>query len=208
MIIYLLVIVQVQIRLLWLNFETPNIFGPGLVLWVPYYENQYGFDGVKCGLKPSNFYTFNYTNIQLTGLLAILLFLIMAIKYCTLSARLQYAKRAIKNILIFVVGVIGYVVVYDLMNVILKFAKGGYQLSIFSVTFAVLIGYILAFHFSKLCEPSFSKQKLQHHFFKSISKKGTNNMDQPKQPPPATQHTVHILMFHNFTGQFTTVTRE
>lgn len=186
-IIYLLVIVLIQTRddsaivakfrnskllqvLIEVGITLGMLFGPGIVLWVPYSENQYGFDGVKCGLKPSNFSdrarkddiiisVFNYTNIELTGLIAILVALVMAIKFCTLSTRLQHAKHAIKNILIFLVGVIGYVVVYDLLNVTLKFVKDGYQLSIFSVVFAVfgkfvlLIGYILAFHFSKLCDP-------------------------------------------------------
>lgn len=96
----------------------------------------------------------------MTGLMAILVAFVMAIVYCILSARLQHAKRAIKNIFFFLIGVIGYVVVYDLLNVTLKFAKGGYQVSIFSVCFAVVgkfvlvIGYIIAFHFFKLCDPT------------------------------------------------------
>lgn len=201
-----------------------TLFGPGVALWVPYYENQYGFDGAKCGLKPSNYSArsrkddavisvYNYTNIELTGLIAILAALAMGIVYCTSSARLQQAKRVIKNVLIFLVGVIGYVVVYDLLNVTLKFVKGGYQLSIFSVCFAVagkfvlLIGYLSAFHFSKLCDPmkKLLKSKvtaplLQEH----KHEKHYNSVKETKSSEP-TRSTFFDVPY---TGQFTTITKE
>lgn len=241
MVLYLLTIVVIQTResaivtkirnsrrsriLLEVGVTLATLFGPGIIVWVPYYENRYGFDGVKCGLKPSNFSDrsekddavisiFNFTNIELTGLVAILVALVMGIVYCTLSVRLQHAKRAFKNILLFLIGVVGYVVVFDLLTVTLKFTKGGYQISIFSVSFAVLgkfvllIGYILTFHFSKLCDPM--KKLLKAKVEVSLllhQEKLTQNYGSVKETK-SSETTRSTFFEPPYTGQFTTITNE
>ena len=118
-----------------------TLFGPLVILWVPYYENQYGFGGGICGLKPSNrsavtrqdditISIFNYSNIELAGLAALIATLIVAIVYFTLSVKIQHAKKAMKNIFFFLLGIFVYVMAYNVLLVTLKSVKRGLPVSI------------------------------------------------------------------------------
>ena len=199
-----------------------TLFGPLVILWVPYYENQYGFGGGICGLKPSNrsavtrqdditISIFNYSNIELAGLAALIATLIVAIVYFTLSVKIQHAKKAMKNIFFFLLGIFVYVMAYNVLLVTLKSVKRGLPVSILSVCIAVagkfilMFGYILAFHFSKLCDPI---KKL------TVNKKHVAIQEQPRrygshektEPLLADQPTRSTYFDVPYTGGFTSIT--
>ena len=143
-----------------------TLAGSLVILWVPYYRKQYGFDGAKCGLKLSNNSAlcsedtivttfFNIAGIELTCVASLLAALILMVVYYTIPNGLQHIKKLIKNLVLFLLGVFVYVMAYNVLMLILRYAKSGYQLSIFSICssvtgkFVLIIGYLAVFHFSK-----------------------------------------------------------
>lgn len=202
-----------------------TLLGPLVILWVPYVENQYGFGGGICGLKPSNethtsnkdtivISIFNYSNIELAGLAALISLVVVVITYFTLSVRIQHAKRAVKNILFFLMGIFAYVMAYNVLLVILKYVKRGYPVSVLSVCIAVagkfvlLFGYILAFHFSKLCDPikkiTVKKQEAGQEQHQKSTKQ---DMNKEKEPLLSQQLPTRSTYFDvPYTGGFTSIT--
>ena len=95
------------------------------------------------------------------------------IVYCTLPAKYQHTKHSVRNMIFFFTGIIVYLTIYTLLRVVLSldFIEGkGFRIFLLCLDivlkFALLIGYILAFHFSKLCEPIrklFSFKKPEPH---------------------------------------------
>ena len=86
--------------LLELGVVASVILGPGIILWVPYNEDLYGFDGEICGLKKSSNTSkvtgketiivsfFKLAEIEPTGLVALITAIVMAMVYCCLSNKL------------------------------------------------------------------------------------------------------------------------
>ena len=156
---------------------------PLMVLWIPFFDHvyiyeKYGFNNLMCGMIRSNSSEINnssmissyfimYTPPELAGLVAILAALGMIVVYCTLSADLQghqHARRLIKNLIVSLLVVFTLTVAFNVMVVVWNIKEEDeYQAYIvaFTMTLVIrnfekmvlLIGYLLMFHFSKVCNP-------------------------------------------------------
>ena len=149
---------------------------PGMVLWVPFDDNdiEYGFNGYMCELRQQgrnniskgdiaiiNFYF--YAPVELAGLVAALAGLAMVALYCTLSSKPvhQHARRVIRNLIISFLVVITFTAVTTTANVISNKGIITNFLAMLCISLmitnlekiALLIGYLLLFHFSKVCGP-------------------------------------------------------
>ena len=197
---------------------------PLIVLWMPFRDNQYGYNGFLCGLKISNYSTFGvlqnlYSNIpmELAGLVSVIASLGVIIYYCTLSSemkRLKKVRRVIKNLVVSLVIVFLFSMASNVLALLQATISVGYQsfsalawLSILVVNLeriVFLVGYLLVFHFSKVCSPV---KKLCN-----CRRKGTHNSIQRNCNEYGTfrdsnKSTAPSQTFFNvsYTGEFTTI---
>ena len=154
-----------------------------LVVCMPYYKNvdlHYGFNGFMCASIASNF-TESYVIYILTapsyiaGGIAVVVALGMTVVYCTLSAKLQQARIAIRNLIIFVCTVIIYSLAFRIQDEILSIISINYcrRFGIYIATIllssamvvTLFIGYLLTFQFPKFCDPlkNLVKKKIRNH---------------------------------------------
>ena len=174
-------------RLLELAVIFATIFLPLVILWVPFITGNYGFSGSVCGLKkhrenPANqnissiqdfavTSIFKYAVIGLTIAATMFSTLAITIVYYTLPAKYLHAKNLVRNILILFVCFVVFLLIYSTIQGLFSLYRG-VELKIFSLCldiagkFVLLVGYILDFHFTKLCEPIrklFSFKKPEPH---------------------------------------------
>ena len=205
------------------------LLGPLLVLWIPFHGTwyTYGFNSAMCAIhtvvansqnKSSTdvtLVTFLYGDgiVQLTGLSAVLGAVIVLLNYCTLPANLRHAvaMKLTKNIALFFVAVIIYVVVYDMRFLGINFLATTVSFLPLVMLSTLLIIYLVAFHFSKLCAPSLmtllkrKKEKRQHQrqtrdygTLQEPTTRDYGSLEDSKTP--STHFTIP------YTGQFTTIT--
>ena len=142
---------------------------PVMIIWVPFYDNdiEYGFNGL-CQIKLVNdshsptsidnilVYFYGYAPVEL----ALIAMFGTFVLYCTLSSKIQHhqhAKRVIRNLTISYLVVILFTVAHTIVEVISnKVELATLSISLFLTNLekiALLIGYLLLFHFSKVCGP-------------------------------------------------------
>lgn len=253
--IYLLVLVWIQTRensaivakfknsklkrtLLEVFVFLATLFGPLVILWLPYCENQYGFDGGICGLKPSNMSAvsnrdtviisiYNFSNIELAGLASLIATVIVTVTYFTLSVRIQHAKRIVKRLLFFLLGIFAYVMAFNLFLIVMKNVRRGFSVAILSVCVAVvgkfvlIFGYIVAFHFSRMCDPikkvtahkkhvEVRNQRKMTTAARTTVARATNvNSEAHREKEPLLSEPTRSTYFDvPYTGAFTTITEE
>ena len=142
-----------------------SVAGPTLVLWVPYYEHQYGYDDGYCWIKASTTnesqtflykFMYGYSLYEFTGFMAVTIAFGITIACCAYSAKLKHARRMINPLLMLLIAVITYMVVLNLLLVVDQNYHASYHLRIFLATFATLddfifiTGYLLAFYFATI----------------------------------------------------------
>lgn len=178
MILYLLIVVCVQIGcvsctalqrykfvrvVLEILVVVASLVVPVLLFWVPYRENQFGFNGYFCLLKyfrvgscnPLSFaykFAYNFSLYELVGAIAVIVALGMIGVYCTLSNRLQRASHMIKYLSILLIAIVINMIIMNLLLAINTYSHPGYWLKMcFSILatvddFIFLSGYLLAFY--------------------------------------------------------------
>ncbi len=147
------------------------LFGPAItVLWTPFYKKdfEYGFDGHICAIKPSSNNTnlssnivltgqlYSYAPILLTGLVAVVLMVGLAVVYCTMSAKLKQAKRTIKKLVALLLSIIGFLLTFSLLSLILNTLICNslvvYGMNTTFTTlgkFVIIVGYLIVFHWTR-----------------------------------------------------------
>lgn len=161
-ILYLLVIVCVQIGCLSctavqrsksvrvtleLSVVTASLVGPALVLWVPYRDDEFGFNGYYCFMKqtkagsciPLNItyrFFFDYLMYGVVGSIAVIIALGMIGVYCMISNRLQSAKHLVKYLTILLIAIIINMMILILMFVIDTYSHANHQFAL-RVCFAI-----------------------------------------------------------------------
>ena len=200
-----------------LGIVTGSVLIPLLVVWVPYYKNQYGFSKGFCWIKTSNSsasntflikFFYGYSLFEVTGLTAVTVALGLTITYCTLSVKLQNAKRVVKNLLVLLTAVIAHIVALNLLMVIDVATRPTYQLKMVLAVlvtlseFILLVGYLSAFHITKLSELMKKLTVLGNRYNRQLNKEyGTFKN--------SSRRTDHSTTFFNvpYTGEFTTVSK-
>ena len=189
-------------------------FGPALtVLGIPLYihELEYGFTGYVCGLKPALnssktveifVQMYSYTPIAVTVLAAVCILLGFLTIYCTISERMKRAKKAVKNLSVLSLSIIGFLAVYLAVSFVPKalicdnVVLYGINTSFTTVgKFAIFIPYLIVFDCSRK-KPSLSDTKV--HVNKEY---GSFKESSRESPPSDTRFTVP------YTGGFTDIPR-
>ena len=137
-----------------------SLIGPALILWVPYYEHQYGNNNGYCWIASNSSATirlfYGYLLYEISGVISVLAALGITITYCVYSAKMQHARRMIKHLLILLIAAILYIIEVNMLYFIDANLHTSYHLRIFLAIFATLsdftfvIGYLLAFQFAKI----------------------------------------------------------
>ena len=197
-----------------------GLLGPVVVLWVPYYMDAYGFNGILCRFRPktSAYYDFFvYTPVEITGVFAIISIIGVAVVYCTLSKSMENARQAIKNIIIVLLTLLAYKIVFTVMKVVPRVLKAENSLTQLAVTrcfhtigkFVLIVGYLLAFHFSKFCEPirklvkmSSDVKRREINYLKGRHKEYKTFRDSSRESAPSS-----TFFSIPYTGQFTDITK-
>lgn len=192
------------------------------MLW--YFFNgkyYYGFNGFMCGLTASNYSDIPKSSVvvsyfvttmpqALAGLIAILSAIGMIILYCSLSSKLQshrLARNVIKKMCVSLVVVITFLVATYITTILWRTRKSGYQnymatlsLSLFTINIGkavLLIGYLLTFHFSNICNPlKRLAKKNEVHNNDLRSKYGSFKESNESRMPSETRFTIRL------TGEF------
>ena len=205
---------------------------PMIVLWVPFSDNKYvryGFNDFTCGFKRNSselitngsifitIYFVMYTPAELVGLVAILTALGMMVSYYSLSSKLQHyqqARHVIRKLIASLVVVIICIVAFNIFEVLwitIRTEKHHDYMTMLSFTLltkslqktVLLIGYLLMFHFSNVCDPlkKYIKKKKREHIHNLYDKRvyGTIKESHGSTYPSSTYFNV------SHTGQFTTV---
>ena len=178
-------------------------FGPALtVLGIPLYihELEYGFTGYICALKPvlNSSKTvevfaqmYSYTPIAFSVLTAVCTLLGFMIVYCTISERMKSAKKAVKNLSVLSLSIIGFLVVYLIISFVLKalicdnVVLYGINTSFTTVgKFTIFIPYLIVFDCSRK-KPSLNDTKV--HVNKEY---GSFKESSRESPPSDTRFTV------------------
>lgn len=236
MILYLLLVVCVQVQsrshtlidilsrskflrvLLEFLTVTAAILGPGVILWVPYRDQQYGLTGYYCTLKPYNVkscaefgfaYRFIYVFLfyELLGSTAVITAVVLIVVYCALSARLQHAKHMIKHLGVLLTAIILNMIILNLLLGIELIFKSHYGLNVVFAIFATmndfifLSGYLLTFHCFKLCNIA-KKYVRREKFHKHRKEYGSYKESDRTTVPSATYYNV------GYTGGFTDITHD
>ncbi len=196
-----------------LGIVVGTLFAPVAVLWVPYYLRIYGFDGILCRFRPntSRYYDFfAYTLAELTGIVAVVSCIGVGIIYCTMPRHMQNARRAVKKLVIVLLTLVVYKIVLTIMKVIpiiLGVENSLAELAVINVFHTVVVslvvlGYLLAFHFSKFCDPIMNLTKVKNEGNQQRHKNmeyRTFKYSSRESAPSSTFFSVP------YTGQFTTV---
>ena len=136
------------------------VIGPALILWVPLYKKQYGYDNGYCWIKALNTssdflirMSYGYSLYELSGLIAVVIAFGIIIAYCAYSAKLQHARRMIKHLLMLIAAVIVYMILLNIELATDTNHHASYHLRVFLSVFAtlddfiIITGYLLAFYF-------------------------------------------------------------
>lgn len=205
------------------------LFLPVMFLWVPFMDHnmEYAFNGYMCELRGTtgrNFttmetnlvYFYGFAPIEMAGLVALVSVFGMFSLRCTLSSKLQHhqhARRVMRNISISYLVVIGFTVAYTLLKILTsKLATSERSLlvvicvSLFLTNLekiALLIGYLLLFHFSKVCGP------LKQLVRRSRGERSCHAQQESKYGtfPESNRSTIpsHTFFSISYTGGFTTI---
>lgn len=178
MIFYLLLVVYSQIKgdqafvkatrskclriLLEFSVILSAILFPLLILWVPYYQHDYGFYDGYCWISAAESnctsvilmlqLIFGYSLYEAVGIVAMCISIVIIIFYCTLSIFLK-CKVILKRILILLFTIIVHMII---LNMMLVTRNLGYYFDIFIAVFATfddlifLAGYLVSFHSSRI----------------------------------------------------------
>ncbi len=181
-----------------------------------------------CGMTTSNFsdipkksiimsYFIKFVPVELAGLTAVFVTLIMIVLYCTLSSKLQHqrARFVIKKLAVSVLVVFIFIMAYNFADIIILWLTrgSGYSyymtalcVALFTTTFwkvVLMLGYLLTFHFPNICNQLKKRGKkdlrdnLQH--YKETYYYGTFRQSSGNTSPSSTYFSF------SYTGEFTTM---
>lgn len=115
------------------------ILAPVAILWVPYHDKLYGFDGTICFIKQfkansseqvgfSYLFVYGFGVYEVIGFITLCIALGMIIIYCTLFTRLQRAKQMVKHLVILISAVVANLLILSML-VAINYLKFGYELN-------------------------------------------------------------------------------
>lgn len=141
-----------------------SIFLPVTILWVPYLSHEYGLDESWCWIKAfdtnckstglSDKLIYGYSYFEAVGLVALLMALGITVVYCKLAARFADAKQLLRQVLMLVLAIVGFMIILNIMLGI-DILRSSYTMEIYFAAAATindlvfLGGYILTFYFPK-----------------------------------------------------------
>ena len=193
---------------------------PMTILWVPFYDSHgYGFNGYMCALTVSN-HSHHHNKIinrisdipsDSVGLVAVLA-LALIVFHCILSPRLKHhkhARRVLRNLIVAYLVIIAFTVIDIVSGEILGKVTAVYFLAALCMQLlfknlkkvALLVGYLLLFHFSEVCAPlrRLAKRRRKESCHAQNSKYRTFTEPHRTATPSSTYF--DIL----YTGEFTSV---
>ena len=181
-IIYLLIVVYMQVRGSTWGFAQytrvvieavvvlGSVFLPASILWVPYYQRNYGATGGYCWIRhyteECNEVSLQYAMIygyflyEMVGGIALCICCGILIVYCSLSAIIRSAKHIVRRIIVLLSAIIISVLLINLLimtNAKLLHGERHYRLKMAFAVIAtcndliLLFGYLIAFHSATLC---------------------------------------------------------
>ena len=203
-----------------------SVIFPIIVLWMPFKENIYGYNGVLCTLtlskvrNNSDIYRKEvmaafcvYTPPELAGVVSILAAMGVIVFYCTLSTRLKglkHVRRLIKNLVASLIVVFTLFMTFNAVS-ITRVALSEYYFALVYLSMLVLTlekiivltGYLLVFHYSKVCgsvrKLCSCRRQSKHKPQENCNEYGTFRESNRDTAPSTTYFNVP------YTGEFTTV---
>ena len=145
---------------------------PGTVLWIPFHVNLYEHTGTACHLNSSNNLPTGveiikdiilYTPTELGELIAIVVAIGLAVQCCALRQQ-RVARQLITKLILSLLMVTFFSVADNVMTILWFLVKvKGHHITMArlyislligsTMKIVLLIGYLLGFHFSHICNP-------------------------------------------------------
>ena len=182
---------------------------PLVIIWVPYYGNEYGYDEGLCWFSSSSSRStkllYGYSFPEVHGSIAAIVALGLIIAYCSLSIRLRLrqARNIIRNLVILLVAAVLHMVVLNMFLAMEYSNSSSYHLqlieAIFDTTdkYILLVGYLSAFHMTKACELIKKVKKNSHRDHLQLGKEDATYTESSRVTYPS-----HTFFSVSHTGEF------
>ena len=195
------------------------LLAPIAMLWVPYRDGLYGFDGTICLIKhfrpnasepvsSKYLFVYDFGVYEVVGFIALCIALGMIMIYCTLFTRLKRAKYMVKHLVLLISAVVVNLLILNMMVAISYLKNSGFGLRIIFVIlatlddFVFLSGYLLTFYSFKIYTAvrKLFKRKAKKHANDQRGEYGTFRESNRTTVPSNTYYDIQ------YTGQFTNIT--
>ena len=205
-----------------LGLVTTSVVGPAVMYYMPCLVYNHPITLCIVLRNSSNFsyssftaaqHFYGYTHSLLTLVIAVIVVAGTSVLYCT--NKLPRARRTVKKVGMFCIGIVVYLILQTTVGVVFALNVKLPDLLTISLiiinalsNYIIIIGILLTFHFSKLCDPLKKlvkkKQVIAHHYYEPnirAQEYGTFRFSSRRTAASTTYFNVP------YTGEFTAISK-